>query len=127
MWYLFGKTESVWEFVEEVAHLLHTSGDVADIGEILAEFLPEGLAEALPHAVVGALEVAGEFCPIIAAFAFPIFAGIKWVNALEFGQRLIGLRAVAYGMTAWVFEEAVPAPPPWIRANMSPGSLHGPR
>ena len=115
-----------WEFVEEVAHLLHTSGDVADIMETLAEFLPEGLAEALPHAVVGALEAAGEYCPIIAAFAFPIFGGIKWVNALEFGQRLIGLRAVAYGMTAWVFEDAVPPPPPWIRANIFPGSQQGP-
>jgi len=116
-----------WEFVEEMAHILHTSGDVADIVETLAEFLPEGLAEVLPHAVVGALEAAGEYCPLIGAFAFPIFAGIKWVNALEFGQRLIGLRAVAYGMTAWVFEDPVPTPPPWIRANMSPGSLQGPR
>jgi hypothetical protein len=116
-----------WEFVNELADLLHEAGDAVEILEIVAEYLPAGLAEALPHAMVGVLEGVSEYCPIIGALAFPVHATIEWVNALEFGHRLIGLRAIAYGITAWVFDEAVPAPPPWIRRNISPGSLQGPR
>jgi hypothetical protein len=116
-----------WEFVEELTHILHMSGDGVEILEIVAEFLPKGLAEALPHVLVGVLEGVADYCPIIAALAFPVHATIKLVNAWEFGQRLTGLRAVAYGITAWAFDEAVPSPPPYIRANISPGSLQGPR
>ena len=116
-----------WEFVNTVAEGLHISGDVTDILEILAEAIPKGFAEALPHALVGVLEGLGDFFPIIAALAFPVHATIELWNASEAGQRLTGLRAVAYGITAWAFDDAVPGPPFWIRANISPGSLQGPR
>lgn len=116
-----------WEFLNTLADGLHMSGDAVEIVETVAEYLPEGLVEILPHALVAILEGVSEYCPIVAAFAFPVHATIEFWNASEFGQRLTGLRAVAYGLTAWVFDDAVPGPPTWIRANVSPGSLQGPR
>ena len=115
------------EFIEKLADYMHTSTEVTEILEIVAEYLPKGLAEVLPHALMGVLEGVSEFAPVVGALLFPIIATINWVNALEFGARLIGLRAVAYGITAWAFGDPVPPPPRWIRANMSPGSLQGPR
>jgi hypothetical protein len=116
-----------WEFINKLADFLHVAGETTEILEVLAQLLPKGLVEVLPHALLGVLEGIAEYCPIIGALAFPVAGTIEWVNALEFGQRLVGLRAVAYGVTAWVFDDAVPGPPAWIRANISPGSLQGPR
>ena len=122
-----------WEFVNSVTEGLHISGDVVESVEgvealeALAASLVKGLAEVLPHALVAVLEASAEYLPIIAALAFPVHATIELWDASEIGQRLTGLRAVAYGITAWAFEDAVPSPPPYIRANISPGSLQGPR
>lgn len=115
-----------WEFIEKLADYLHTSTEVVEILEPVAEMLPKGLVEVLPHALLHVLEGVGEFAPIVGAMLFPIIATLNWVNALEFGARLIGLRAVAYGITAWAFGDPVPPPPRWIRANIFSESQQGP-
>ncbi|HEY6943618.1 MAG TPA: hypothetical protein VI431_00655 [Candidatus Acidoferrum sp.] len=102
-----------FEFVEKLAHYTHTASEMGEIGECLASIFVH-----VPEAV----ETAVEGFSVVGALAFSVFAAIKVINAWEFGQRLTGLRAVAYGMTAWAFGDARPAPPAWIRANISPAS-----
>jgi hypothetical protein len=102
------------EVLEKVAHYTHTASEFAEIAECLASIFVH-----LPEAVEAGVGVFS----LVGALAFPVFATINVINAWEFGERLTGLRAVAYGITAWAFDESPPAPPPWIRANISPGSV----
>lgn len=96
------------EILEKVAHYVHSAADFAEAGEAIAHIfvhVPEVLA------------VGVEYFSLLGAFAFPIMATIQWINANEFGYRLLGFRAVAYGITAWAFDDPVPTPPGWIKRN----------
>lgn len=96
------------EILEKLAHYVHSAADFAEAGEAIAHIfvhVPEALAAGV------------EYFSLLGAAAFPIMATIQWINANEFGYRLLGFRAVAYGITAWAFNDPVPAPPGWIRTN----------
>jgi hypothetical protein len=99
-----------FEIIETVADGIHMASELSEAGECLASILVHA-PEAVEAFISGPLAIAG-------AVAFPIFATIKLINAWQFGQRLIGLRAIAYGMTAWAFGDQRPGPPAWIRSNM---------
>lgn len=66
----------------------------------------------------GAAATAGGVLAIGAAILFPIGAGINLMNAWEFGDKLTGMRGVAYGTTAWAFGDAMPPLPANIRSNI---------
>jgi hypothetical protein len=119
------------EFVKRCCERIHKLAEYAEIAEVLADYLPKGLVEQIPEGVLAALETAEEIgifagLSVVGAFAFGVIATIQTVNAWSFGQRLIGLRAVAYGITSWAFEDPAPSPPSWISANMISSSSQKP-
>lgn len=59
--------------------------------------------------------VIGTALSIVNVFLLPITMIIGTVNVLEVPQRIAGLRAVAYGSTAWVFGDPMPSYPSGMR------------
>ena len=99
-----------FEILEKFADGIHIASELSEAGECIASIFVH-LPEAAEGFISGPLAIAG-------AIAFPIVATIQLINAWQFGQRLIGLRAIAYGITAWAFGDQRPGPPDWIRSNM---------
>lgn len=98
-----------FEVLEKVADGIHIGSEAGEAGEAIASLIAH-----VPEAVEGALSAFSVFGVI----AFDIVAAIHLLNAFEFGMRMIGLRAIAYGITAWSFGTPPPAPPGWIRTNV---------
>lgn len=55
------------------------------------------------------------------ALLFPVGAFISVVNAYETGQRMYGMRSVAYTLTAWSFGDPIPARSAHIIRNLTHG------
>jgi len=60
---------------------------------------------------------------IASAILFPVGATIELVNAWEAGQRLAGMVAVAYTITAWAFDDSIPGLPPRLERNIKASGL----
>jgi hypothetical protein len=98
-----------FEILKKFADGFHIGSEFGEAGEAIASIFVH-LPEALEGYISG-FSVAG-------AVAIPIVASIELKNSSEFGQRLLGLRAVAYGITAWAYGVQKPGPPSWIRTNV---------
>lgn len=55
------------------------------------------------------------------AVLFPVSALISVINAYETGQRMYGMRAVGYTLTAWSFSDPIPARSAHIIRNLTHG------
>ncbi len=95
------------EIVSKSIFILDGGDKLATIAEMCG-LLAEG----------GALATVGTALPLINVFLFPVGAAIDFVNAWQFGEKLVGLRAVAYATTAWAFGDPVPHLPGQIKANV---------
>ena len=95
------------EIVSKSIFILDGGDKLATIAEMCG-LLAEG----------GALATVGTALPLINVFLFPVGAAIDFVNAWQFGEKLVGLRAVAYATTAWAFGDPVPRLPGQIKANV---------
>ena len=71
----------------------------------------------------GVVASAGTALSIAGCFLFPIGATIALMNAWETGQRLVGMRAIAYGTTAWAFDDPMPPYPSVMRNNVISGGF----
>jgi hypothetical protein len=60
---------------------------------------------------------------IVSAILFPIGATIELMNDWEAGQRLAGMVAVAYTVTAWAFDDPIPGLPPRVQQNIKASGL----
>jgi peptidoglycan hydrolase-like protein with peptidoglycan-binding domain len=100
-----------WEEFVKVSEWAERTGKVLEVGEITGVIGETGVL-ATANTVLG---VAG-----------PILTEAVWLieleNALEGTEKLFGLRAVAYGATAWAFEEDSPqVSPELLRRTSAPG------
>jgi hypothetical protein len=95
------------EIVKKSLDILDRADNVMTLAEICG-LLTEG----------SALAAAGTAVSLLNVFLFPVGAAIEFVNAWQFGEKLVGLRAVAYATTAWAFGDPVPRFPAQIRANV---------
>ncbi len=84
--------------------------DALTLAEI-AGFITEGTLVASVASTIG----------VITLFFGPIAGIIALINANETGERLYGMRAVAYTMTAWAFSDAIPNSSGRIIQNLGQG------
>ncbi len=92
---------------------LSTVGDAIGLGSQALEFLAV-FAQSLGKAT----EIVG-----FIAVPFEIACNtIDWANAGDAGVRIYGLRAVAYAITAYAFEEPAPKSSPQVRASWMPSN-----
>jgi len=86
-----------FEIAKEIAEKLHEIGAGTEIVEII-NFLSHG----------GLLSKIATGLSIIGNIMTPIFSAIEILNAPQTDQRQYGMRAVAYTITAWAFEQGIP-------------------
>jgi len=84
--------------------------DALTLAEI-AGFITEGSLVASASSAIG----------LVTLFFSPIAGILTLINANETGERLYGMRAVAYTMTAWAFNEAIPSSSKRIVQNLRQG------
>ncbi len=60
---------------------------------------------------------------IVSALLFPVGATISLINAWETGERMYGMRAIAYTTTAWAFNDPVPKESATILRNVRNSGL----
>jgi len=96
------------EFAERLAFGAHTATEAAELAEAL-----ECLSESV-----------GEGASLAGIVLFPIDAALDIFNSWETGYRHYGMRAVAYGITSWAWNDAPPPPPSWIHNKIPPSALN---
>jgi hypothetical protein len=64
-------------------------------------------------------EVAGEVASPLGLVLFCIHTTLDIIDAYNTALRAIGLRAAAYGVTAWSFDDPVPLPPQWLGSSVT--------
>jgi len=70
-------------------------------------------------------EVAGEVASPLGLVFFCIHATLDIIDAYNTALRAIGLRAAAYGVTAWSFDDPVPPPPQWLGPSVTQQAIQG--
>jgi len=95
------------EVAAKVVLGLHSLTEVAEILETLG-FLSEG---------------AGELASGVGIVLFPIHATLDVITAWKSADRHIGLRASAYGITAWAFGDPPPPIPRWLHSEVSEAAV----
>lgn len=101
--------ESVINFIERADHTMELIELLPKLGHWLGRF--------------GIVSFAAEGFAVASIALFPVGAMLSVINAAQTGQRLYGLRAVAYATTAFAFGDAIPTSSPTMVYNSTVGIL----
>ena len=95
------------EIVERIALYGHIGTDLVEVSETVL-VLMEGL---------------GEVAFMAGLVLFPVHATLDILNSWKAGERAVGLRGRAYGITSWAFGDPLPPPPGYLRSGISQAAL----
>lgn len=93
---------------------------ILDNAIALVELIPQVSVVIADSALIS---VAASAATVSSIVLFPVGAMLSVINGMEAGLRLYGMRAAAYTLTAWVYDEHIPTRSPTILHNISAGSL----
>jgi len=109
--------------VEALKHDFNVPGNYWDFLGVAADYV--GYASQGAEFLAIMVKLLGGAADALGLIAVPfeiIGNTIDWANAGDAGVRLYGLRAVAYAITAFAFDEPIPQSSPEIRRNYLPNS-----
>jgi len=69
------------------------------------------------------LSVAASAASVSSIVLFPVGVMLSIINGMEAGLRLYGMRAVAYTLTAWVYDDIIPSRSPTVLRNITTGKI----
>ena len=69
------------------------------------------------------LSVAASAASVSSIILFPVGAMLSVINGMEAGLRLYGMRAAAYTITAWVYDDIIPSRSPTVLRNITTGKI----
>jgi hypothetical protein len=96
------------EWIEKITFWAHSSTEITEILEVF-DVVTESV---------------GEGASLLGAFIFPIHATQDILDSWKAGERAIGLRARAYGVTAWAFDDPPPPIPQYLlRSGISQAAV----
>lgn len=104
------------EILKEAAERVHEADTTVAAGEIFGEitgWIVEDTALAAPRSG-GRHSLAIGFRGLT-----PIIIGIRILNANDTDKRLAGMQAIGYELTAWAFDDQIPAFPSSLRRNLN--------
>lgn len=86
------------------------------------------LAELIPQvsAIIGdmkLLSITASAASVSSIVLFPVGAMLSIINGMESGLRLYGMRAVAYTITAWTYDQMIPLSSPTVLRNITAGQV----
>ena len=99
----------------EHGHILEKAYEIVHVGDTAVTMAE--IAGILGHSTVAAAASTTLSC--LGAVLFQVMAAIQFWNALETSEKLYGMRAVAYTITAWAFDQTPPTQSDTILRRLS--------